>query len=115
MTNGAIEYGYCPYHGWTREMTLTRTTRRKAHRLELRIDAADRRLLDEAAAAVSMSVSAFVLTHAAQAAREVLADRTAFVLPEDRWDAFVEMLDRPARSFPDLAAFLAQPSILGEE
>jgi uncharacterized protein (DUF1778 family) len=96
-------------------MAVERATRRKEDRLELRIDAADRRLLDEAAAATSMSTSAFVLSHATEAAREVLADRTTFMLPDDRWDAFVEMLDQPAQSFPDLAAFLARPSILGEE
>ena len=95
-------------------MTLTRTTRRKADRLELRIDPADRRLLDEAAAAVSMSVSAFVLTHSTEAARGVLADRTTFVLPDDRWDAFTELLGRDAQPMPGLAAFLARPSVFDE-
>ena len=95
-------------------MALTRTPRRKNDRLELRIDPADRRLLDEAAAAVSMSVSAFVLTHAAEAARGVLADRTTFVLPDDRWDAFTELLSRDAQPMPGLAAFLARPSVFDE-
>lgn len=95
-------------------MTLARSTRRKDDRLELRLEPANRRLLDEAAAATSMSVSAFVLTHATEAAREVLADRTSFVLPDDRWDAFVELLDRDARPMPGLAAFLARPSVLDE-
>jgi uncharacterized protein (DUF1778 family) len=95
-------------------MALARSTRRKDDRLELRLEPANRRLLDEAAAATSMSVSAFVLTHATEAAREVLADRTSFVLPDDRWDAFVELLDRDARPMPGLAAFLARPSVLDE-
>jgi uncharacterized protein (DUF1778 family) len=71
-------------------------------------------LLDEAATASSMSVSAFVLTHATDAARAVLADRTTFVLPDDRWDAFTELLDRDARPMPGLAAFLATSSVLDE-
>jgi uncharacterized protein (DUF1778 family) len=62
-----------------------------------------------------MSTSAFVLSHATQAAREVLADRTTFVLPDDRWDAFVQVLDREERPMPGLAAFLARPSVLHEE
>ena len=95
-------------------MTLARSTRRKDDRLELRLEPANRRLLDEAAAATSVSVSAFVLTHATAAAREVLADRTSFVLPDDRWDAFIELLDRDARPMPRLAAFLARPSVLDE-
>ena len=96
-------------------MALARGARRKEYRLELRLEPANRRLLDEAAAASAMSTSAFVLSHATTAAQEVLADRTSFVLPDDRWDSFVKLLDRPAQSFPDLAAFLARPSILEEE
>ncbi len=55
-------------------MAGARTANRKADRLELRLEPANRRLLDEAAAASAMSVSAFVLSHANQAARELLAD-----------------------------------------
>ena len=95
-------------------MTLARTTRRKDDRLELRLEPANRRLFDEAAIASSMSVSAFVLTHATDAARAVLADRTTFVLPDDRWDAFTELLERDARPMPGLAAFLAESSVLDE-
>ena len=90
-------------------------SKRRNDRLELRLDEADRRLLDEAAAASSMSTSAFVLSHATEAARDVLADRTSFVLPDERWDAFVNLVKRPARAHPDLAAFIAQPSVLGDE
>jgi uncharacterized protein (DUF1778 family) len=96
-------------------VTLARGTGRKEDRLELRLEPADRRLLDEAADATSMSTSAFVLMHATEAAREVLADRTMFVLPAERWDAFVELLEREERPMPGLAAFLARPSVLDEE
>jgi uncharacterized protein (DUF1778 family) len=72
-------------------------------------------MLDEAAAASAMSTSAFVLTHATEAAREVLADRTTFVLPDERWDTFVQFLEREERPMPGLAAFLARPSVLHEE
>ena len=89
-------------------MTHTRGSGRKEDRLELRLEPANRRLLDEAAAASSMSTSAFVLTHATEAACEVLADRTRFVLPDDRWDAFVQLLEREERPMPGLAAFLAR-------
>ncbi len=92
-----------------------RTTTRKADRLELRLEPAQRRLLDGAAAAKSMTVSSFVLTHATEAARDVLADRTHFILPDDRWDAFVQLLEREHRPMPGLAAFLARPSVLDDE
>ena len=58
-----------------------------------------------------MSTSAFVLTHATEAARGVLESRTSFVLPAERWDAFLALLDRPERPQPELAAFLARPSV----
>ncbi len=96
-------------------MAIVRPTNRKEDRLELRLEPANRRLLDDAAAASSMSTSAFVLTHATEAAREVLADRTMFVLPNDRWDAFVQLLERTEQPMPGLAAFLARPSVLDEE
>lgn len=90
-------------------------TRRKDGRLELRVEPERRQLLDEAAAASGMSTSAFVLSHATTAAQNVLADRTAFVLPGEHWDAFVELLDRPEQPVEGLAAFLARRSILGPE
>jgi len=95
-------------------MTLARPPR-KEDRLELRLRPAERRLLDEAAQASAMSTSAFVLSHATAAAQSVLADRTHFVLPDDRWDAFVQLLERDERPQPELAAFLARPTIFRDE
>lgn len=88
---------------------------RKEERLELRLRPEERRVLDEAAQASSLSTSAFVLSHATAAAQSLLADRTQFVLPVERWDEFVQLLDREARPMPGLAAFLARPSIIEEE
>lgn len=95
-------------------MTLTRGTRRKEDRLELRLEPERRRLLDEAAEASAMSTSAFVLSHATAAAQQVLADRTSFVLPADRWDSVVQLLEREERPQPELAAFLARRSIFDD-
>jgi uncharacterized protein (DUF1778 family) len=86
-------------------------TARKEDRLELRLEPDRRLLLDEAASASGMSTSAFVLAHATEAAREVVADRTSFVLPVERWDAFVRLLERDEQPVEALAAFLAGPSV----
>jgi uncharacterized protein (DUF1778 family) len=88
---------------------------RKEDRLELRLQPTQRRLLDEAAQASAMSTSAFVLSHATAAAQTVLADRTQFVLPDDRWDAFTALLERDERPQPELAAFLARPTVFRDE
>lgn len=95
-------------------MTVARPAR-KEDRLELRLEREKRELLDAAAKASGMSTSAFVLTHATEAARDVLADRTHYVLPPDRWTKFLELLDREEQPVEGLAAFLARPSILKPE
>ena len=91
-------------------MALARAAR-KEDRLELRLEHDKRELLDAAAKASGMSTSSFVLSHATSAAQNVLADRTLFVLPEDRWQAFVELLDRPEQPVEGLAKLLAGPSV----
>lgn len=96
-------------------MATARSATRKEDRLELRLEADRRRLLDLAAKETGMSTSAFVLERATLAAQEVLANRTTFVLPPEHWDAFVKLLDRPVQPVEGLAAFLAEPSILEPE
>lgn len=96
-------------------MAIARSASRKVDRLELRLEPDKRKLLDRAAEAAGVSTSAFVLEHATEAAQRALADRTLFVLPPDRWNAFVELLDRPEQPMEGLAAFLARPSVLEPE
>ena len=92
-------------------MALARAAR-KEDRLELRLEPDKRQLLDAAAKATGMSTSAFVLAHATEAARDVISDRTRYVLPADRWTAFLDMLDRDEQPVEGLAAFLSRRSIL---
>jgi uncharacterized protein (DUF1778 family) len=92
-------------------MTVARRVPRKNDRLELRLEPRQRELLDSAARATGVSTSGFVLEHATAAAQQVIADRTTFVLPTERWDAFVNLLERPEQPLEGLAAFLARRSI----
>lgn len=65
---------------------------REEGRLELRVSEERRRLLDEAAAVAGMSVGAFVVIYATDAARDLLG--AGSITPsEQRWRAFVAMLD----------------------
>jgi uncharacterized protein (DUF1778 family) len=84
----------------------------KSARLDLRLSQEQKSLFEEAAATTERTVTEFVVQAAAVAAQNVLADRTRFVLPPERWAAFTAALDREPRVLPELAAFLAEPSVL---
>lgn len=70
--------------------------------MNLRIDPETDARIRRAAASAGVSVSTFVAQAAGAAASDVLADRREFVLEPERWDEFVQLLDRPARELPGL-------------
>ena len=67
----------------------------KRERIHLRLDAASKRTLERAAAYTHRSVSEFVLSHALEAAHEVLEVHEKNVLSPADWAAFMEALDQP--------------------
>jgi uncharacterized protein (DUF1778 family) len=83
----------------------------KGERIALRASREQRELIAKASDLTSSSLSDFVLRASIARAEEVLADRLEFRLPPDRWNAFVEMLDRPPVDKPRLRRFLTEPSI----
>jgi uncharacterized protein (DUF1778 family) len=87
----------------------------KDERLDLRVTAREKDLIREAADAAHQDISTFARDTLLQRAERVLAERRAFFLPPDRWDAFMEVLDRPVPTLsekPRLAELLGTPSIL---
>lgn len=100
--------------GAARPATARRPTTRtpKSERVALRVSAAQRALLDEASRTEETTLSQFVLSAATRRAEEVLADRSRFVLSDDAWEAFVELLDRPAVAKPRLRRLMTTPSII---
>lgn len=81
----------------------------KDDRLQLRVSPAEKRLLECAAEAAHLSVSAFVLHAAALQAEDVLADRQVILLGTDAAAAFDQALKRPAQVNERLAAALQRP------
>ncbi|MEJ7765771.1 MAG: DUF1778 domain-containing protein [Acidimicrobiales bacterium] len=81
----------------------------KDDRLQIRVDPDAKRLLEEAAAAAHVSVSAFVLQAAAEQAENVLADRRLIQTSTDAAATLAEALRRPARVNDRLAAALDRP------
>jgi uncharacterized protein (DUF1778 family) len=84
----------------------------KDERINLRVDASQKSLLEAASEVEQTSVSAFVLSAATAAASNVLADRRAFVLDEQAWAAFDAALSRPAREVPGLQRLMTNPTLL---
>ena len=68
----------------------------KEDRLQIRVGPADKALLERAAAASHLNVSAFVVQAAASKAEEVLAERSSIRLSTRAAAAFTEALERPS-------------------
>lgn len=94
------------------EVGSSRST--KDGRIALRVSTVERQLIELASVEVATTVSDFVLRATLARAAEVLAARTEFRLPPERWDAFVAMLDEPptAQARPRLQRLLTEPSVL---
>jgi uncharacterized protein (DUF1778 family) len=78
----------------------------KEERLQIRVDPADKALLERAAAATHLNVSAFVVQAAASRAEEILAERSSIRLSAEAAVAFSEALERPAEVNDRLARAL---------
>jgi uncharacterized protein (DUF1778 family) len=74
--------------------------------INLRIEARTRRLIDEAAAVLGKTRTEFMIDSARAQAIDVLLDQRLFVLDAQRYDAFVDALDRPPAPGPKLRALL---------
>lgn len=88
-------------------------SRRRSRRLELRTTDEERELIDRAVKASGTDLTDFVLSHASEAARRVLADRQSFQLDPVARVAWDELNARPARELPGLASLFRRPSPFG--
>lgn len=88
--------------------------RRRSRRMELRTTDEERALIDRAVAVAGTDLTEFVVTHASDAARRVLADRQSFQLDSAALTAWEALNSRPARELPGLAALFQRPSPFAE-
>lgn len=86
--------------------------KKKDLRLNLRASEHEVARISRAASSAGVSVSAFILESAAERAERTLADQRNFALTAEKWRAFIDALDRPARRIPRLERLLREPSIL---
>jgi uncharacterized protein (DUF1778 family) len=84
--------------------------RHRNRRMELRTTAEERELIDRAAIASGTDLTDFVITHASEAARRVLADRDRFHLDASALKEWEDINARPARDLPGLRRLMQRPS-----
>ena len=88
--------------------------RRRNRRMELRTTPEERELIDRAVAATGTDLTDFVVSHAYDAARRVLADRDHFELDASALEAWEAVNARPARELPGLAKLMQRRSPFSE-
>ena len=81
----------------------------KEDRLQIRVEAQDKQLLERAARATRQNLSTFVMGAAALHAEAVLAERSVISLSPDAAQAFSDALTQPAAINERLAAALDRP------
>jgi len=84
--------------------------RRRDRRMELRTTTEERELIDRAAAVSGTDLTEFVITHASEAARRLLADRERFDLDASTLTEWEAINARSARDLPGLRRLMQRPS-----
>lgn len=74
--------------------------------INLRASRRQKQLIDQAAELLDRSRSDFMLEAACREAEALLADRTHFVLPEEKFKRFMAALDQPPKDNPKLRKLL---------
>ena len=85
-----------------------RTT--KAKTLNLRVKG-EKSAFEQSALIKQTKVSNFVLSHAYEAAQEVIRDQHVMSVSKDQWRAICHALDNPPKSNPALRNFLMSKSV----
>jgi uncharacterized protein (DUF1778 family) len=108
--NGADLSVQYPY-SWSIEQEEQQvTTRARVARIEVRATADDRALIERAVEIEGTDLTSFVVGHATDAARRVLADRERFVLDAASVAEWDRITSGAARDLPGLRRLLDRPS-----
>lgn len=89
-------------------------SRRRSRRMDLRTTPEERELIERAVAATGTDLTEFVVSHAYDAARRVLADRDRFELGPAAQEAWEAVNAGPARELPGLAKLMQRRSPFSE-
>lgn len=87
------------------------TTAIKNDRLELRLTNEQKLEIEQAAAISGRSVTDFSVPLLVEQATHVIRQDRELQMSREAWDAFNEILERPARSLTGLADLMNRPSV----
>lgn len=82
------------------------TNRHRDMTINIRVHQAQRDLIDLAAASVGKNRSDFMLETACQKAEAILLDRRLFILDDEKFQQFMEVLDAPPSANENLRQLL---------
>lgn len=102
---GSEAYVHCPYTVCVAKVARSR------NRWEFRVEAQADEFVRRAAEVSHRTLTDFVVEAAVVEADRVLGDRTHFVVEDEQWTRFVEVLDRPPQENPGLTKLFAKPSV----
>ncbi len=91
-----------------------KTAESKTQRWNMRVSDDVDAIVRLAAEQTDQPLTDFVVQAARAVAEDALADRRVFRLEETSWEEFVEVLDRPARSIPELTRLLSSSSVFDD-
>lgn len=87
-----------------------KTAEGKTQRWNMRVAEDVDAIVRMAAEQIDQPLTDFVVQAARTMAEDTLADRRVFRLDESAWEAFADILERPARPIPELASLLSSAS-----
>jgi uncharacterized protein (DUF1778 family) len=89
---------------------MARATLRKDHPLSMRLPDADIAIIDRAASLRGRSRTEFMRDAAVRTAEEVIMENTIIRMLPEGFEAFVDLVDRPASPVPEMVALLRRPA-----
>jgi uncharacterized protein (DUF1778 family) len=89
---------------------MARVVERKEYPLSMRLPEADIAIIDRAAGLRGRSRTDFVREAAVRAAEEVLMENTLIRMSPEGFDAFLDVLAKPAAPVPEIVELIQRPA-----
>jgi uncharacterized protein (DUF1778 family) len=89
-----------------------KTTERPRTKIEIRTTPAQKQIIEQAAKAEGVNVTAFIFSRVFPEAQRILGERSLFVLNQSSWKELETILNRPAKPSARLKELMQTPSVI---